>query len=304
MQTPKTTLAAEFLLLAVLALLWGSSYIFIKIALVDFPPVTLIAARVGIAALFLTGIVMWRGDKFPRDGKTWRMLLIQAIFNSIGAWTVLAWGQQYVDSGLASVLNSTSPVFLFFITLFVTRHETVNTAKLIGSMIGVAGVILIVGPGVLHGLGTDIKGQGAVLLGALLYACGAIYGKRFSGLSATVTAAGTMIWASICLIPASLLIDQPWALTPSPRAIIAVLVLSVFCTGVALMIYFRLVRTLGSMGVASQSYLRAGVGVALGVLLLGEKIDSLTLAGICCALIGVAAINWPRKTRPIATKHA
>jgi drug/metabolite transporter (DMT)-like permease len=113
-----------------------------------------------------------------------------------------------------------------------------------------------------------------------------------------------MIWASICLIPASLLIDQPWALTPSPRAIIAVLVLSVFCTGVALMIYFRLVRTLGSMGVASQSYLRAGVGVALGVLLLGEKIDSLTLAGICCALIGVAAINWPRKTRPIATKPA
>ncbi|OSQ40429.1 DMT family transporter [Thalassospira mesophila] len=304
MHSPKTTLATEFLLLAILALLWGSSYIFIKIALEDIPPITLIAMRVGIAALFLTGIVIWQGDKFPRDGKTWRMLLLQAIFNSIGAWTVLAWGQQYVDSGLASVLNSTSPVFLFFITLFVTRHETVNKTKLIGAMLGVSGVIMVVGPGVLNGLGADIGGQAAILLGALLYACGAIYGKRFSKLPATVTAAGTMIWASICLLPASLLLDQPWTLTPAPQTIIAVLVLSVFCTGVALMIYFRLVRTLGSMGVASQSYLRAGIGVALGVLLLGETIGPLTLAGIFCALIGVAIINWPRKPHPIAAKPA
>ncbi|MEQ5775924.1 EamA family transporter [Thalassospira sp. NFXS8] len=304
MQNPKTSLATEFLLLAILALLWGTSYIFIKIALVDIPPITLIAMRVSISALFLTGVVLWRNDKFPRDGKTWRMLLVQAIFNSIGAWTVLAWGQQYVDSGLASVLNSTSPVFLFFITLFVTRHETVNKAKLIGALLGVAGVVMIVGPDALRGLGANIGGQAAILLGALLYACGAIYGKRFGALSAPVTAAGTMVWASICLIPASLLLDQPWTLTPAPRAIIAVLMLSVFCTGMALMIYFRLVRTLGSMGVASQSYLRAGIGVALGALLLGEKIGPLTLAGIFCALSGVAVINWPRKPRPIATNPA
>lgn len=304
MQNPKTSFATEFLLLVILALLWGTSYIFIKIALVDIPPITLIAMRVSISALFLTGVVLWRNDKFPRDGKTWRMLLVQAIFNSIGAWTVLAWGQQYVDSGLASVLNSTSPVFLFFITLFITRHETVNKAKLIGAMLGVAGVVMIVGPDALRGLGANIGGQAAILLGALLYACGAIYGKRFGALSAPVTAAGTMIWASICLIPASLLLDQPWTLTPAPRAIIAVLILSVFCTGMALMIYFRLVRTLGSMGVASQSYLRAGIGVALGVLLLGEKIGPLTLAGIFCALSGVAVINWPRQPRPIATKPA
>ena len=304
MQNPKTSLATEFLLLAILALLWGTSYIFIKIALVDIPPITLIAMRVSISALFLTGVVLWRNDEIPRDGKTWRMLLVQAIFNSIGAWTVLAWGQQYVDSGLASVLNSTSPVFLFFITLFVTRHETVNKAKLIGAMLGVAGVAMIVGPDALRGLGANIGGQAAILLGALLYACGAIYGKRFGTLSAPVTAAGTMVWASIFLIPASLLLDQPWTLTPAPRAIIAVLILSVFCTGMALMIYFRLVRTLGSMGVASQSYLRAGIGVALGALLLGEKIGPLTLAGIFCALSGVAVINWPRKPRPIATNPA
>ena len=130
--------------------------------------------------------------------------------------------------------------------------------------------------------------------GAILYAGAAIYGKRFNALPATVTAAATMIWASTFLIPASLVLDRPWTLTPSTSAILATLALSVFCTAIALLTYFRLLRTLSSMGVASQSYLRAGIGVVLGALLLGESISSPVLAGILCTLVGVAMINLPR----------
>ncbi|KZB66811.1 hypothetical protein AUP42_14865 [Thalassospira lucentensis] len=293
MTPSKISLPLEIGLLALLALLWGSSYLFIKIALTDIPPVTLIAIRVGIASLFLFAIMSWRGEHFPRDGKVIGMLLIQSVFNSLGAWTVLAWGQQHVESGLASVLNSTSPVFVFLITALLTRHERIDRFRLAGACLGIAGVVLIVGPGALTGLGLHLGGQLAIITGAILYAGAAIYGKRFNTLPATVTAAATMIWASIFLVPASLVLDQPWAITPSTPAILATLALSVFCTAIALLIYFRLLRTLGSMGVASQSYLRAGIGVVLGSLLLGETISPPVLAGILCTLVGVAIINLP-----------
>ena len=218
MTSSKPVLSLEIGLLALLALLWGSSYLFIKIAVTEIPPVTLVAMRVGVAALFLTAIVFRRGERFPRDGATWSRLLIHSFFNSLGAWTVLAWGQQYVDSGLASVLNSTSPVFVFLITACFTRHEATGWIRFAGACLGLFGVLLIVGPEALAGIGQHAMGQLAVLSGAILYAGAAIHGRRFAALPATVTAAATMILASVFLAPASLFLDHPWTLsTPSVR---------------------------------------------------------------------------------------
>jgi drug/metabolite transporter (DMT)-like permease len=283
----------ELALLGLLAGLWGSSYLLIKMAVTTIPPITLIALRVSIAAAFLLMVMRYQGARFPKEWSTWRMLLIQAFFNSIASWTVLAWGQQYVDSGLAGVLNSTSPIFVFFITLLFTRHEAASTWKLAGTLLGVTGVVLIVGLDALRGIGQQIAGQFAILLGALLYAGAAIHGKRFSSIPPTVTAAGTMIWATVCLGPLSLAVDRPWGLSPSASSIVAAVVLGLFCTGVALLLYFRLVRTIGSMGVASQSYLRAGVSVLLGIFVLGEQINQTIGLGLAAIILGVAAINIP-----------
>lgn len=293
----KPTPWKEFALLALLALLWGASYLFIKIAVTEIPPLTLIAVRVSIATVFLIAVLLWQRERLPRDHKTWRKLLLQSFLNSIGAWTILAWGQQYVDSGLASVLNSTSPIFVFLFTAFITHHETSNPLKLLGACLGLFGVVLIIGVDALAGLGEQIAGQLAAITGAVLYACAAIYSKRLSHISATVAATGTMIWASIVLIPASLLLEHPWTLTPSITAIGAACFLGIFCTGFALIIYFRLARTLGSMGVASQAYLRAGVGVLLGVVFLGEQITFVIGFGLLAAILGVAAINAPHKMK-------
>lgn len=297
MSNTKTGLAGEFALLGVLALLWGSSYLFTRIAVAEIPPLTLIAVRVTIAALFLIAILLRQNARLPTDAGTWRRLLIQAFFNSIGAWTVLAWGQQYIASGMAGVLNSTSPVFVFFITLLFTRHEAASLRKLLGVCLGIGGVILMVGVEVLHGLGQQVLGQLAALTGALLYAGAAVYGKCFSHLPPVVTAAGTMIWASVWLIPLSLLTEQPWTLAPSISAMMAAAMLGVFCTGVALLIYFRLLRTLGSMGVASQSYLRAGVSVLLGLVFLDERITPVIGIGLALVIAGVAVINLPLKQK-------
>ena len=292
---PAKNIAVELGFLGLLALLWGSSYLFIKVAVSEIPPVTLIAVRVSIAAIFLLIVMTWRREKFPRDLQTWRKLLVQSFLTSIGAWTVLAWGQQYVDSGLASVLNSTSPVFIYFITLFITRHESLNLTKLVGAVLGLLGVVLIVGVDALAGLGQQVAGQLAAITGAILYACAAIYGKNFSQLPATITAAGTMVWASIILVPASFMLEEPLSLSPSLKAIGATISLSVFCTGIALLIYFRLIKTLGSLGTASQAYLRAGIGVLLGMIFLGEQITPVVGIGLIMAIIGVAAINAPKR---------
>lgn len=289
--TAQPSLRTEAPLLALLALLWGSSYLFTKVAVAEIPPLSLIALRVAGAAAFLLMIMAVRHERLPRDGLTWQMLLVQAFFNSIAAWTILAWGQQFVAAGLASVLNSTSPIFVFAFAALATRH--LDGRKLLGGRVGLLGVTLIVGPDVLQGLGDQVAGQIACLTGAALYAGAALYGRRFGGLSAIATAAGTMIWATIVLVPIALIGERPWALRPSAEAIGATLILAIACTGVALLIYFRLVRTIGSMGVASQSYLRAGIGVVLGVLVLGETISPSVGAGIVAAIVGVALINWP-----------
>lgn len=285
----------DVLLLALLALLWGSSYLFIKVAVEDISPITLIAARVAGASVLLLTIMRLRGQRLPRSPSLWRMLLVQSFLTSSGAWTLLAWGQQFVDASLASVLNSTSPIFVILFTVFITNHEQIDRRKLIGVCIGIFGVTLIVGLDALAGLFQQVAGQSACLAGAALYACAAIYGRRFSEPGALKTATGTMLLATLVLVPMAFIIESPLTLRPSWQAIAATVILSLVCTGVALLIYFRLLQSLGSLGVASQAYLRAGVGVLLGVIFLGETLTPAIVSGLAAAILGVALINWPEK---------
>lgn len=286
--------ALELALLACLALLWGGSYPLLKVAVAEIPPVTLIAVRVAVAAAMLVAIAAFQGERLPAGRAIWGRLFLQAFLNSYGAWTLLAWGQRQIESALGAVLNSTSPLFVFLFTALVTRHEATGGLRLFGACLGLGGVVLIVGADALKGLGAQVAAQIAVLVSAGLYAGAALHGRRFSHLPPVVTAAGTMLCATAVLVPASLLLDRPWGLAPSVEAMVAAGVLGVACTGFALLLYFRLVRTLGSLGVASQSYLRAGVGVLLGVLVLGETLTPTVIAGVVAAIAGVVAINWRR----------
>ncbi|GAB1380009.1 DMT family transporter [Pararhodobacter aggregans] len=297
MQSQDKTL--DYALLGLLALLWGASYIFTKVAVAEIPPVTLIALRVAGAALFL-GLVLWiRGEHLPRGWRLWGKLGLQAFFNSIGAWTVLAWGQQHVEAGLASVLNSTSPIFVFLFT-----REALGGRKLAGALLGLGGVVLIVGVEALAGLGESVAGQLACLVGAMLYAGAALYGRNFARVGALQTALGTMIWATLVLVPLAFVVEAPLSLGPSPMALAATLILAVSCTGLALLVYFRLVRTLGPLGVASQSYLRAGIGVLLGVAVLGERLSLPVVLGLCAAIAGVWMMNGGTRRAAVSAPGA
>lgn len=281
----------EYALLLLLALLWGGSYPLIKLALESFTPLTLIAFRVSVAAVLLWAIALAQGLRPPSGLGIWSALLLQAVFNSIGAWTLLAWGQQHVDSGLAGVLNSTAPIFVFFLALALGLSTRFEPLKLAGALTGLAGVAALMGPEALSGLGTDLLAQAAILAGAILYACAALYGRRFSELPPIVTAAGTMSWATLALTPAAFWIEAPLSLALSASSVAAATALATLSTALALLIYFRLIRTIGSLGTASQAYLRSAIAVLLGAVFLGEPVTTGMLFGVGLVLVGMVLLN-------------
>jgi len=294
-------MAVELALLLVLATLWGASYTFIRVAVATIPPITLIAGRTAIAGVLLLIIMYWRGLRMPRDAATWRRFLFQACLNSVIPWTMIAWGERTLDAGLATILNSTSPIFTFFLTLAVSRHEALTSRKLFGVVAGMAGICLIVGVQALAGFGEQLTAQIVTVLAAICYAGAAIFSRGFKGLDPMAPAAGSLLCGAIVLIPLGLVVEQPWTITPSTNSVLALLGLAVFSTAAAFVIYFRLIQTLGSVGTTAQAYLRVPIGVALGVLFLGEQLSPTAWIGLACVVIGVAAMTIPaRSVKPAA----
>lgn len=288
---------ANIALLLVLATLWGSSYTFIKVGVETIPPVTLIAVRTLIAACILVLVIRLRGLALPRDAATWRLFLVQACFNSVVPFTLIAWAEQSIDAGLATILNSTTPIFTFMLTMLVVRHEAVTGRKMFGVAAGLAGICLIIGTEAFSGLGDQLPAQFAILAASMAYACAAIFGKNFKHLDPMMPAAGSMVCGAAILIPASLAIDQPWTLAPSPESIGALLGLSVFSTALAFVIFFRLMQTLGSVGTTAQAYLRVPIGVAIGVVFLGETVTQTAGIGLVCVIAGLAAMTLPTRKK-------
>jgi drug/metabolite transporter (DMT)-like permease len=288
-------IAFELALLVLLAALWGASYSFIKIAVATIPPLTLIAARTAIAGALLLAIMRARGIVLPRDAATWRRFLFQACLNSVIPWTLIAWGERSLDAGLATILNSTSPIFTFFLTLAVMRHEALTSRKLLGVVSGMAGICLIVGVQAFGGLGERLVAQIVTVLAAICYAGAAIFSRGFRGLDPMAPAAGSLIAGAAILIPASLVVDRPWTLAPSTNSLLALSGLAVFSTAFAFVIYFRLIQTLGSVGTTAQAYLRVPIGVAISVVFLGESLPPTAWIGLACVVFGVAAMTIPAR---------
>ncbi|HVM83501.1 MAG TPA: EamA family transporter [Candidatus Binatia bacterium] len=294
-QSPNRTL--DLLLLLVLATLWGASYSFIRIGVATIPPLTLIAARTLIAGGILAAVIRARRLALPADAATWRKFLFQAGLNSVVPFVLIAWAERTVDAGLATILNSTSPIFTFLLTAAITRHEPVTMRKLFGVAAGIAGICLIVGVEALGGLGQELWAQLAIVAATVCYAGAAIFGRSFKGLDPMMPAAGSMLCGAAILIPASLVVDRPWTLAPSQESVLALLALAVVSTALAFVIYFRLVQTLGSIGTTSQAYLRVPIGVAIGAAFLGERLSATAWIGLVAVIAGVAAMTIPPRRR-------
>lgn len=293
MPDPVPRPAVELVLLAILATLWGASYTFIRIGVTTIPPVTLIAARTAIAGAILLAVIWAQGVAIPRDSTTWRAFAVQACLNCVVPFTLIAWAERSVGAGLATILNATSPAFAFLFALTLTQGQRAPGRKLLGVALGLLGTCLIVGVDALRGIGTGASPQLAVVLASACYGAAALFGRTFRHLDPLLPAAGSMLCGAAVLVPLSLVVDRPWTLAPSASSISAVLALSTASTALAFVIYFRLVRTLGAVATTAQAYLRVPVGVAIGVLGLGEQLSPTAWVGLACVVTGVAAMSLP-----------
>jgi drug/metabolite transporter (DMT)-like permease len=284
--------AADWLLLVGLSLLWGGSFFFAKIAVLELPPLTVALGRVAIAAAILLALARATGVALPATLAAWRPYALMGLLNNVLPFTLLFWGQTHIPSGLAAILNATTPLFTVLVAHVATADEKLNAARLAGLTAGLTGVTVMIGPDVLRDLGANVLAQLACLLAAISYAFAGVYGRRFRGEPALRVAAGQLTASSIILALPVALVDRPWMLSaPSGRAIAALVALATLSTALGYLIYFRILACAGATNVALVTFLIPVSAILLGTLVLGEQLAARHLVGMAAIALGLAAID-------------
>ena len=279
-----------FLLLGVI---WGASYFFIKVGVADIPPFTFVLCRMFVASIVLFIILKLRGNTLPRQRQLWKTLVVMGILNGVIPYTLITWGETHITSGLASILNATTPLFTVLLAHYWTHDERMTLPKIVGMLIGFVGVVIVFIPE-LRDLQMEFWGQFAVVVASLSYALATIVARRaLRGVSPVISAAGQLGTAALWMLPLSLVFDQPWTLHPSLPAIAALLTLAFFGTAVAYILYYWLIEHTGATRTALVTYVLPIFGVMWGALLLGELITWEAIAGLVLIIAGVALVNRP-----------
>jgi drug/metabolite transporter (DMT)-like permease len=284
------------LMLLALAALWGSSFMFIEIALRDLAPSTLILLRMLSGAVTLAAYVVLAGHDLGSMRPYARPLALLGAVNTAVPFFLIAWGQQYVDSGLASILNASAPLFTALFALGYDRSQRVSGLRLAGILLGFAGVVLLVGLE-LSGGERAVAGGLAVVAAAALYGIGGLYaGRRFDGLPPSLVAYGALLWSSVFVGPVGL----AQATTPGWEAILSVVYLGVLATGIAYILYFGLIAGAGASKAVLVTYLVPAMALGYGALFLDEGVTAVVLAGLALVLAGVALGTGALRGRVLA----
>jgi len=276
----------HWIILLTTAAMFGSSFMFINIAVVEIPPLTLAAARVGFAAIFMLVVLFARGQRLPSSLSEWWPLLVLGLFTAAIPYFAIAWGQTRITSSLGGILFATIPVFTIVVAPFVIQEERITGTKLLGAALGLTGVIMSVGIGPTQGLEDQLSGAFVTLIAAISYAVGNIYARTKSGISPMVMATGQLICGSLLLVPLSPLLEHPFQLAPSQSAIVSVLVIAVICTALPVLMMFWLVRNAGVSNTSNVAFFIPVAAVLLGAILLKEPISALSIAGFGFILVG------------------
>ncbi|WP_240200277.1 MULTISPECIES: DMT family transporter [Paracoccus] len=279
-------------MLLVLAFVWGGSFFFNSIALRELPVFTVVVSRVTLAAIILFTILRLRGERMPRDRRVWGAFFAMGLLNNVIPFSLIVWGQQHIASGVASILNASTPLFTVILAHILTNDERMTGGKLAGVLIGFIGVAVMIGVGALNDLGVHVTAQFMCLAGAVSYAFAGIYGRRFRamGISPLSTATGQVIASSLIMLPVVMVLDRPWTLAaPSPAGIAAVIGVAAISTALAYVLYFRILATAGATNLLLVTFLIPVSAILLGTLFLGEVLLPRHFAGMALIGAGLAA---------------
>lgn len=285
----------EWGLLLTLAAIWGSSFFFNRVALDDLPPLTIVLGRVGLAAIALNVVLRVRGERLPVDRSLWFAFIVMGALSQVIPFGLIVWSQTSISGGLAAILNATVPLFTLVAARFLIADEPMSGNRLAGVLIGFAGAVIVIGPGALLNVSGErerLVAQVAVLAAALSYAVASLYGRRFKGMDPLAPAAGQVTGSTLLLIPLVLVFDRPWTIERAGgEALAAVLGLALLCTGVAYVIYFRILASAGASNLSLVTFLLPVSALLLSGLVLHESINARQLAGMAVIFTGLIVVD-------------
>ena len=284
----------EWAMLMLLSILWGGSFFFVGIAVAELPTFTIVFLRVAIAALGLHLVLRVMGERMPGGLALWRTFFAMGLLNNVIPFSLIAWGQSHVASGLASILLATTPLFTVVVAHFLTADERISAARIAGIGAGLAGIVILVGGEALSGLGIAFLAHIGLLGAALFYAFGSVFGRRFRrlGITPLATATGQVTASSILLLPLALAIDQPWTLPlPGISTWLAIGGLALLSTALAYILYFRILATAGATNLMLVTFLIPLSAIILGAAFLTERLAVNHFIGMAVIGIGLAAID-------------
>ena len=293
----------QWSMLLLLSMLWGGSYFFVEIALLEWSPLMIVAVRVLIATAVIWGIVLIAGLPIPQSRSAWIAFLAMGLLNNVFPFLLIVWGQKEIASGLAAILNAAAPIFSVIVAGIWLKDEPVTRSRLLGAALGLVGVAVLIGPSALAGLDANLLAQLAVLGAALSYAFAGVYARRFPrmNIDPVVAAAGQLLMSSLVLIVLALMFEAPSQLLQTSASVwMAVIFMAVFSTALAYILYFRLLATAGATNAILVTLLIPVTAVLLGTIILNERLQWGHLLGMIVIGLGLAVIDgrlWNRLAR-------
>jgi len=296
----------DWAILGGLALIWGAAFFLIGVAVRHVPPFTYVLARLSLAALAMVAFLWWRGQPLGLPRRVWGAIILLALINTALPFTLFGWAQTHIASGLASILNATTPIWGVIVAHLFTADEKITPRKAAGVLVGFAGDALMIGPGLFASLGGSVLAQLACVVAALCYALAGVWARRFRklGISPLSVTTGQLVVGALMMVPVALIGDKPWTLDwPPAEAIAAIVALAVVCTAFGYVLYFKLIDSSGATNALLVTLLVPPTAILLGVLFLGEVISPVDIGGLALIGLGLAAIDgrllkWrPRRHR-------
>jgi drug/metabolite transporter (DMT)-like permease len=283
---------AEWAMLVLLGIVWGGSFFFYAIALRDLPTFAIVFLRVSLGSLGLW-LCAWAAGLLPlvRPG-SWRDFLVMGLLNNAIPFSLIVWGQRETASGLAAILNATTPFFTVLVANLLTGDEKLTWNRLLGALIGLAGVAAMMGAGITAARAGSLLPQFAIVAAAVSYAFASVFGRRFSSDPPLLTAAGQTAASSAILFPLMLAVDMPWRLPLPPlSAWLAIAGLALLCTSLAYILYFTILKRAGATNLVLVTFLVPVSAILLGMTFLGESLDLHHLVGMVTIAFGLALID-------------
>lgn len=284
----------DWLVLLFLALIWGGAFFFIGVAVRHVPPLTYVWLRLTIGAAGLWTYLIVRGERIRLPRQIWGSILLLALLNNALPFTLFGWSQTHIASGLASILNATTPIWGVVVAHFLTEDERMNPRKLAGVLLGFGGVATMIGPSLLSNLGTSGLAELACVAAALSYALAAVWARRFRrlGISPLSVTTGQLTAGALMMLPMSMFVDKPWTHAfPPLSAVASITALALVCTALGYVLYFRLIDHAGATNALLVTLLVPPVAILLGGLFLGETLAPQDFAGLALIALGLAAID-------------